>query len=92
MKILLLAILINATNGAPVAVHIEAPYDTFEQCGAAAQAHGVVKVHDNIATEYVCRKTEENGMPTPEVKTAPDGSEFQRWLNKQIERQTESRS
>lgn len=84
MKILLLAILINATSGAPVAVHQAGSFDDFKACGDAAQATGVVAVHDNIATEYVCRKVEANGMPAAEEKLGPDGQEFNRWLNQQM--------
>lgn len=87
MKILLLAILINATSGAPVAVHQAGSFDDFNACGAAAQAVGVVSVRDNIATEYVCRKVEEDGTPTAEEKIGPDGQEFNRWLNEQMLRQ-----
>lgn len=92
MKILLLSILINATTGAPVAMHIDAPYDSFEACGAAAQAQGAVLVHDNVATEYICRKVEDNGWVTPEVKVGPDQTPWEQWLKKQLEQQTEASS
>jgi hypothetical protein len=91
MKILLLAILINATSGAPVALHQAGAFDDFTACGDAAQALGVVAVHDNIATEYICRKVEEDGAPVPGVKVGPDDSPFAEWLQKQMERQ-ENRS
>lgn len=87
MKILLLAILINATSGAPVAVHQVGTFYDFNTCGYAAQEIGVIAVHDNIATEYICRKVEEDGAPVPEVKVGPDGSPFEQWLQKQMARQ-----
>lgn len=96
MKILLLSILLNATTGAPVAMHIEdkprASYDSFQECGDVAQAKGVVNAHDNIATEYVCRKFSDSGEAVPEVKVGPDDSPWNQWLQKQIERQAEKSS
>lgn len=86
MKFLLISILINATSGAPIAAHQEGAFDTPAECGGAAQDKGIVLVHDNIATEYVCRQINEDGTPVEEMKVGPDNAPYAEWLKKQMER------
>lgn len=91
--IVLVAILINATSGAPIAAHQDGgAFQTMEACGEAAQAKGIVPVRDNIAVEYICRQVSKDGAIIPEVKVGPDDSPLNQWLKKQIERQSENNS
>lgn len=93
MKFVLIAILINATSGDPIAVHIDGKaFDTPKACGEAAQNKGIVKASGNVATEYVCRQTDDNGVPVPEAKVGPNDTPWNDWLNKHLTGKGENNS